>query len=123
VLPNINLLHDDAGSPVGEYQSKKFPCHENSQSRLAHMAKQSNKSARVDPPRAVAPPRCQPILISALLADVRDMYDVAGQVIVDLEAYARTAARDLDHAQHTVFSNPAIPPLNQARAPVLYCAT
>jgi hypothetical protein len=41
---------------------------------------------------------------TTLLADVRDMYDVAGQIIVGLEAYARTAAQDRRHGGHTEFS-------------------
>jgi hypothetical protein len=32
------------------------------------------------------------------------MYDVAGQVIVSLEVYARTAAQDRRHAGHREFS-------------------
>jgi hypothetical protein len=41
---------------------------------------------------------------TTLVADVRDMYDVAGQIIVGLEAYARTAAQDRRHAEHSEFS-------------------
>ena len=41
---------------------------------------------------------------STLLADVRDLYDVAGQIIVGLEAYARKAAQDRRHDGHTEFS-------------------
>jgi hypothetical protein len=85
------------------------------------MAEQQNKFARADSsagrgaaaastdtdavaaPEAVKPPVFADQR-SALLADVRDLYDVAGQLIVDLEAYARTGAQDRRHAGHTEFS-------------------
>jgi hypothetical protein len=85
------------------------------------MAKQPNKSARVDSPAGrgaaavstdtdavAAPAVAKPAVFAderaTLLADVRDMYDVAGQLIVGLEEYARTAAQDRHHAGHTEFS-------------------